>query len=125
MVKINIEADCGNSPKKEFLKDFNIAFAEGNLSFISENITDDVIWVMVGDKRIEGKDAFMNELEQMKDSKVTELTVDKIITHGKEGSANGEIVMSDGNTYAFSDVYEFKSAKGNSLKSITSFVIKV
>lgn len=125
MVKINIEADCGNSPKREFLKDFNIAFAEGNLAFIAENITDNIIWTMIGDKQIEGKDAFLDEFEQMNQQKTAELTVSKIITHGREGSANGKIVMSDGKTYAFSDVYEFQSAKGNSIKSITSYVIKV
>lgn len=34
MTKINIPFDCGNSPKREFIKQFNIAFAKGNADFI-------------------------------------------------------------------------------------------
>ena len=34
MTEINIKADCGNSPRKQFLKELNIAFAKGNPDFI-------------------------------------------------------------------------------------------
>ncbi|MBN2501301.1 MAG: hypothetical protein JXB38_11030 [Anaerolineales bacterium] len=44
MVKISVAADCGNSPKKRFLKDFNIALAEGNQPFLLESVTDD-FWI--------------------------------------------------------------------------------
>jgi len=39
MTKIVSSPNCGNSPKMEFLKEFNIAFAKGNVEFITENVT--------------------------------------------------------------------------------------
>jgi hypothetical protein len=44
MVKVIVGNDCGNSPKNLFLKDFNIAVAEGNIELISQSITEDVTW---------------------------------------------------------------------------------
>jgi hypothetical protein len=125
MVKITVSADCGNSPKKLFLKQLNIAFAEGDLAFVADSVTEDIAWHIVGDRRIQGKDDFVEALEQMKDRKAAALIISKVITHGKEGAVNGEIKMMDGKNYAYCDVYEFKGAKGASIKSIQSYVIEI
>ena len=125
MVKVTVSADCGNSPKKLFLKQLTIAFAEGDMAFVTENVGDDISWDMTGDKHVQGKGAFIEALEQGKKSKVVELVIDKIITHGKEGAVNGEIKMVDGQEYGFCDVYEFRGAKGASIKSIQSYVIEI
>ena len=125
MTKIISSPNCGNSPKMEFLKEFNIAFAKGIVEFIAESITDDIIWNIIGDKKIEGKEKFTEELEKMKSEKATELIIDQILSHGKEGSTNGIMKMKNGKKYAFSDFYKFKSAKGAKIKSITSYVIEI
>lgn len=125
MTKINSSPDCGNSPKREFLKEINIAFARGNVDFLTSSVTDDFIWIIIGDKKIEGKDKFTEELEKMKAKKASELILDRIITHGKEGAVSGMLIMQEGKKYAFSDFYEFSSAKGVKLKSITSYVIEI
>lgn len=59
MTKIISSPNCGNSPKMEFLKDFNIAFAKGNLEIIADSVTDDIVWNIIGDRKIEGKENFM------------------------------------------------------------------
>ena len=120
MTKIVSSPNCGNSPKMEFLKDFNIAFAKGNVEFIVDNVTDDIIWNIIGDKKIDGKKTFVEELKKMKSEKATELIIDQILSHGKEGAANGIMKMQNGKKYAFSDFYKFKGAKGAKIKSITS-----
>lgn len=125
MENIKMDIDCDNSPKKKFLKQFNTAFANGNMAFLTEAVTDDIRWVMIGTKTIEGKDDFVAALERMKDDMVKEMIIDKIITHGKEGAANGVMKMENGKNYAFSDVYVFSSAKGTAIKTITSYVIEV
>ncbi|MBJ7879838.1 hypothetical protein [Gelidibacter salicanalis] len=56
MTKINIPFDCGNLPKREFIKQFNIAFAMGNSDFIIDHVSEDIVWIIHGDKRIEGVD---------------------------------------------------------------------
>ena len=125
MTKIVSKPNCGNSPKMEFLKEFNIAFAKGNVEFITGNVTDEIVWNIIGNKKIEGKAKFTEELEKMKSEKVSELIIDQILSHGKEGAASGTIKMQNGKEYAFSDCYKFKGAKGAKIKSITSYVIGI
>lgn len=124
MVKITVVADCGNSPKKLFLKDLNIAFAEGNVDFIAENLANDVTWETVGHNRLEGKDAFVSALKEMNDTQVSELTIERVITHGKEGAVNGVMATTEGKQYAFCDVYEFKNTTGTAIRNLSSYVIE-
>ncbi|WP_424493263.1 nuclear transport factor 2 family protein [Salinimicrobium sp. GXAS 041] len=109
----------------EFLKEFNIAFAKGNVEFITASVTDDIVWNIMGDRKIEGKERFTEELEKMKAIKASELRLDRILTHGKEGALNGIMTMQNGEKYAFSDFYSFSGAKGTKVKSITSYVILI
>ncbi|WP_236976638.1 hypothetical protein [Membranihabitans maritimus] len=125
MTKIVSSPNCGNSPKMEFLKDFNIAFAKGNLEFITKSVVDEIEWNIIGGKKIEGKEKFTKELEKMKSEKAAELIIDQILSHGKEGAASGIIKMQNGKKYAFSDFYKFKGAKGVKIKSITSYIIGI
>ncbi len=64
MVKITVSADCGNAPKKLLLKDLNIAFVKGDTAFISESVADDLMWELVGDQTIHGKDDFVKAVKQ-------------------------------------------------------------
>ncbi len=43
MTNIVSSENCGNSPKMVFLKEFNIAFAKGNMEFIAKIVTDDIV----------------------------------------------------------------------------------
>jgi hypothetical protein len=125
-LKIICAEDCGNAPKKELLKEFNIAFAKNDISFIIENITDHVSWNIAGEPLIQGKDNFAETLKQMKKSKAIELHISNIITHGTTGAANGILIYENKKNYAFCHVYIFSSAAKNAkLKEITSYVIEV
>ncbi|SFS92308.1 hypothetical protein SAMN04487906_2122 [Zhouia amylolytica] len=125
MTKITVNPDCGNSPKMIFLKKFNIAFAKGSVDFLIESVTDTITWSIIGDKKIEGKEKFTEVLELMKTQLASELIVHQIVSHGKAGAVNGVLKMQNGKTYAFSDFYEFNSAKGLKIKSIASYVIQI
>ncbi|MEQ8419158.1 MAG: nuclear transport factor 2 family protein [Arenibacter algicola] len=125
MIKIISSPNCGNSPKMEFLKQYNIAFAEGNLTFLIDSVSDDIVWNIIGDQQIEGKVNFAKALEEMKSVKASELIIDQILSHGKEGAANGMMKLQNGEKYAFSDFYMFQSAKGDKIKAITSYCIKM
>lgn len=125
MTKITSNPNCGNSPKMEFIKQFNIAFAKGNVEFLIESVTDEIIWNIIGNRKIEGRENFAEELEKMKEQKTTELILDQILSHGKEGAANGIIKSQNGKKYAFSDLYTFNNAKGEKLKSIISYLIEI
>lgn len=125
MVKITVGEDCGNAPKKLLLKDFNIAFAERDIDLVADSLSDDITWNIVGDKEVQGKVDFVEALEQTNREQVSELTISKIITHGKEAAVSGIRTLENGKHYAFCDVYEFSGAKGPQIKTITSYIIKV
>ena len=76
MIKINIGTDCGNSPKKQFLKEINIAFAKSDSDFLIASVSDKIIWDIIGDRKIEGKENFAEELEKMKSQKASELIIE-------------------------------------------------
>ena len=124
MAEIHVDTDCGNSPKREFIKAFNIAFARQDFKFILESITDDVTLNIIGDKKIEGNEAFKKELELMQ-QEISSLHLHQILSHGKEGAANGIIKMKNGKKYAFADFYIFSSAKGAKIKALTSYIIEI
>ena len=118
MLKLIIGEDCGNSPKKSFLKQINIAFAKGDSIFIINNVSEDITWNIIGDMLIQGKSDLEKTLENMKKDIVEELTINSIITHGREGAVNGLIKMKDGRNYAFCDIYEFCGAKGSCVNQL-------
>jgi len=124
MPQIDIKPDCSNAPKKEFLRDFNIAFAEGNVELICSSVSADIEWEIFGDQRISGKEAFDKAVIEMSDYKADKLIIHHIITHGKEAAINGEMVMGDGNKYVFCDVYEFTSVGKNEIRKMSSYVVK-
>ncbi|NNE77838.1 MAG: hypothetical protein HKN31_12290 [Pricia sp.] len=74
-----------------FLENFTTALAKGDTDFIAKSVTDDIVWNRVGDKAIIGKEEIMKCLTVIKNPTIAEMAIAKIITHGKEGSANGTI----------------------------------
>ncbi len=125
MVKVIVKPDCGNAPKKEFIKNVMVAFVEGGFDFLMNSVTEDVSWQVVGQEYYEGKAAFETVLQGMTIQPVESLLVDSIITHGREGAAAGTIRFKDGREYGYCDVYKFSGAKGDKIKSITSYVIEL
>ena len=123
MTKLTNAPDCGNSPKKKFLKTFNESFANGDTTFICSHVSEDIVWEIHGDKSIKGKQNFNKEIHSMKHNIADELIIHSIITHGKEASVNGEIKMGN-SKYAFCDVYRFTSAASTKINEIQSYVIQ-
>lgn len=125
MTKVNINEDCGNSPKNIFVQKVTIALAKGDFKFILSNVTDDIRWNIIGDQLIEGKDRFAEALNMMRKDPVEVLTIRHIATHGKAGAADGTMRLENGKLRAFCNVYEFSTSKGSAIKEITSYFIKI
>ncbi|SEN51221.1 nuclear transport factor 2 family protein [Lihuaxuella thermophila] len=125
-LQITCAEDCGNAPKKKVLKEFNIAFVQRDIGFITEHIADNLLWNLAGSKQIQGKDRFVDALQQMMVHRATELSISNIITHGNTGSVNGVFKMENKREFAFCHVYRFSSAGKNAkVKEITSYIIEV
>ena len=96
-----------------------------DIRFCVDCVADDVVWHIVGDKRIRGKGDFETALNQMKDREVQQMHIHNIITHGNTGSVNGTLILNDKQSVAFCDVYNFKGfGKNSKIKLITSYVVK-
>ena len=125
-MKIVCAEDCGNAPKKRILKDFHIALAKRDFSFIEEQLSDAVVWNVIGDQVYQGKEAVLNELKQNSLADITELHIHNIITHGWIASANGTVYVEQGKRCEFCYVYRFSSAGKNAkLKEVTVYIIQV
>ena len=124
MTKLTVTPDCGNAPKKTFLRDFNVAFARADIPTLLAAVTDDFAWDMIGDKRVTGKAAFAAALEEMKQHPAAELVIDKIITHGRDAAVSGTMVMRDGKRFSFADIYTFCGAKGDMVSALVSYVVE-
>ena len=124
MTKITVTPDCGNAPRKQFLSEFNIAFATGNADFIINHVSDDIQWNIHGDKSITQKDQFAKEMDIMKDYTADEVVIHSIITHGREAALNGEMKMGD-KTYVFCDIYRFTNTTSDVIKQMDSYVLPV
>ena len=125
MLKITINADCGNAPKKLLLRDLNIAFARADVEGVLDKFTDDIRWQIIDEADLRGKASVRAALEAMKHAVATELVIHSIITHGHEGAVNGVITMEQGGSVAFCDVCQFASAAGKKIKSMKSYAVEI
>ena len=124
MIKIIVNEDCGNAPKKLFLKDFIVGAVKNDSAFVARNVTDDIIWNIINGKHIAGKDEVLTEVRQSRSVNVVELMVNTIVTHGYDGVVNGQLKFKDGKTVAFCDIYRFRSPTNNApIKMITTFAV--
>jgi hypothetical protein len=124
MMRILRSKDCGNSPKNQLVENLAVALSTGDRRTVSELVTDDVRWSIVGADVFHGREAALQELERVNGDSIVELTVEHVVTHGKSGAVNGTIKYRS-RTRAFCDVFEFGNAKGTSVSQITSYRIDV
>jgi len=125
MPKITININCDNSPKMGIIRDFNTAFAKNDIETTLIYLEENVVWEIVGDYRQEGIDQVREMLKTYTET-AAEMSLTSIITHGDEGAAEGVIIMGNGDTYRFCDVYKFSSHSASAkLKSVTSYVVKI
>lgn len=121
---IKIPESCNNSPKKERLAKFNIAFAKGNLDEILQFMDDNCTMTMVidagGSKVYEGKQAIKEFLLPYSGKAADHLEINQIITHGKEAAVRGFMKMGE-HKMEFADFIEFNSAGSDKIKKIFSY----
>lgn len=123
-IKIISSKDCGNAPKKRVLQEFIVACLKKDTDTISEFTSEKLIWTIVNDSTVQGRDSFIHALEGKIPKGVLELELLNVITHGHTAAVNGTLKFKDGTIYSFCNVYRFVSAGKNVLKEITSYVLK-
>lgn len=124
MAKINIQPDCGNAPRKVFIKELYTALSNGKMEILNNNIQDNITWQVAGQFQVTGKTDYLKAIVTHKLWKVKELTIDAVITHGREASVSGQIKASNNLQYRFCDIYGFAGAGRTAISSITTFLVQ-
>lgn len=122
-MKVDAPEDCGNSPRKAMLLDFNVALASGDVDRVLDHVSEKIEWKLVGDQRVSGKAAFRMAL-QGSSMKVARLRISNIITHGKSAAVDGELELVNDFRLCFCDIYRFTGTGPKArIKEITAYVI--
>lgn len=121
-MKISRTGHCGNSSKNRLIENIAISLAERDLQVLEEVLTDDFRWAEAGVDVFRDRDAFLRDLAD--ESAVDAITIFHVSSHGRVGAVNGEVALPSSDI-AFCHVIEFGNAKGNTIKTITSYSIAV
>jgi ketosteroid isomerase-like protein len=109
---------------KEIVGRVNDSFAKGDTKGFLTYCTDDVVWKMVGDKTVKGKQAILDWMGSMPGDP-PKFTVDRVAADGDTVMASGDMTMpeKDGQVghYSYCDVYRFQ---GDKIAELKAFVIK-
>jgi len=110
---------------REIVEKINNAFLAGSTEGFLEHCSEDVVWVMEGEKTTEGKSAIREWMSQMEGSEPPKFSVKKMIAGGDSVACFGEMSMDQppgaAGTYSYCDVYEFAGGK---VAELRSFVVK-
>lgn len=113
-----------STKNKEVVAQVNAAFEVNDVEKFLSCCTDDVVWTMVGDERVVGKDAIRKWMSSM-DAAPPAFTVDQVIAEGDFAAAHGDMTMKgkDGRpeSYSYCDLYRFR---GDKVAELRAFVIK-
>ncbi len=113
--------------KEEFLRKFNEAFIQNDVNYIIDCTTDDVLWIMVGDRTIRGKEELAVSMNEKKDASGLEIKIGAMIIDGDQAAIDGSMSFEDkdGNrkTYNFCDLYKFRNDGELKISELRSYII--
>lgn len=111
-VKFTVLGDlkCDNAPKRRIIRDIVIASIVGDEKCLTEWLTDDLVWNVPGSFELIGRKAFLEEINGHL-QKVSSLEIKSMLTHGKEASTHGTIILNSGEEIYFAEMYEFENHK--------------
>ncbi|HMR19506.1 MAG TPA: nuclear transport factor 2 family protein [Sphingobacterium sp.] len=122
-MKLNLPNECSNSPKQRLIQELFLSFAKRDYAAIIDYITNDVIWEIVGERMMTGKEDVHAFFEAYGTEPIEEIVLDYILTHGKFGAVGGKIIMATHIVY-FAEFYDFATAGSKKIRKIKSFVIQ-
>ncbi|ANU23263.1 nuclear transport factor 2 family protein [Planococcus donghaensis] len=114
----------------DFFRQFNHAFFQGDREFIENNITDDVVWTMVGTESIVGKQAFLDTAFGLEEGySDLEYWIDFSVTDAKKAALKGKMIRkttdSTPKVYAFCDFYVLNDENDCKIKELTTFLVAI
>ncbi len=124
MVKIEVEPDCGNAPRKVVLREIVVSLAEQDIEGITSLLSGDIAWDLVGERTLADSDEVGSWVSNL--PAVREVVFGSLLTHGRGASVEGVLRLIDGTRTGFCHVLQFTSAaKTAKIRSVSSYFIKV
>lgn len=115
--------------KEEFFRKFNESFFKGDQDFISEHVTDNVSWSIVGTEPVKGKQGLLDAAFGMADFGTMEFQIDSVICSNGEAAVKGVSQRTDdaGNirNFCYVDLYRLDKDDTDKVRSIVTFVIEL
>ena len=110
--------------RKAIVNKVNEAFANNDVEGFLALCASDVVWTMVGDRTVKGKDEIRKWMGSM-NMEAPKFTVSDVIAEGDLAIAHGDMKMDENGQkavpYSYCDIYHFR---GNEIDQLRSFVIK-
>jgi ketosteroid isomerase-like protein len=114
---------------QEFFQKINESFANGDVDFLMDHVTEDIHWEMVGDVKLQGIEKVKEIFEPMRGEKIENYVTNNLITHGNTAVIEGKMNMpkKDGSmaTYAFCDLYKLDKFKNGKIREVKAFLIEL
>lgn len=123
MSRLIVPEDCGNSPRKRFLRDWYQALANNDLTELENQLNTDCQLCMAGGKSFKGRLSILTYFQTDPLHHAIEIRIETIITHGRDASVNGVYETKNGVVH-FSDVFRFKSASGFDVSEIKRHLVR-
>jgi ketosteroid isomerase-like protein len=103
----------------------NDAFRQNNTEAFLAACTENVLWTMVGDSTVKGKDGIRKWMASMP-GEAPKFTIKQTVAEGDYVTCIGEMTMKDKDgrvgPYSFCDVYRFE---GDKIAELNAFVVKL
>jgi len=111
--------------RKEIVQQINDGFRANDLEKVLSFCTDDLVWTMVGDTTVQGKDAIRKWMASM-NPQPPQFTIQSAVAEGEFVITRGDMTMRETKNgpsipYTFCDVYRFQ---GDKVAELTAFVIR-
>lgn len=120
--RVSGDLACDNAPKRRIIRDFLIASYMPSKSLIETLVSEDIYYQITAERDIYGLD---NLTQFLSDNSldVSYLKLSTILSHGKVGSAHGEVILKSGNKIYFGAFVNFQSHKKDALiQEVTLFI---
>ncbi|WP_158308618.1 nuclear transport factor 2 family protein [Christiangramia forsetii] len=115
--------------REELIRKLNNAFADCDTKFLSDNVTDDIQWKIIGEKTISGRKEFEKSLNRMKTGGPMDITVQDIISFKEKSVVEGivEFMVEPGKKrkYAFCDIYTFSTTNENKIVELRTYIKQI
>ncbi len=101
----------------------SIAILTRDIERSLNGITEDIFWNIVGRRQVAGKSNLIEAFRKLAKRETTRIAIFHVISNGKAGAVSGCVKLNSGRSIESCDMFEFTSAKGARVRTITSYLI--